>query len=213
MKNTWPDNLKLACDPAGGMGCLFLPIIEALGAQIVAINETLDSTFSSHEANPIKPEVIRYCEELVSQSGSDAGIAIDGDGDRVVFVDEKGVAISSDLITALLAESLLAKNPGACILHDLRSSKAVAEITHELGGRAIRSRVGHSFMKALMREHNCIVGGELSGHYYWQKSYFAEGTLETLIEILNLMGSSSSQYNADEAALTHRAPRAKTACL
>jgi phosphomannomutase len=132
-----------------------------------------DGSFPNHEADPLKPENLRDLQRAVRSRAADLGVAFDGDGDRAVFVDERGDAVPADLMTALLADvvleqGLLGAGPGAHIVHDLRSSRSVGETIRARGAVAVRSRVGHAFMKARMRESGAPFGGELSGHYYFR---------------------------------------------
>jgi phosphomannomutase len=116
------------------------------------------------------------------------GIAIDGDADRAVFIDETGEPVGQDMITALLATEVLRRHKGAAVLYDLRSSRAVAEAIEAAGGRAVRERVGHSFMKATMRKVDCVLGGELAGHYYFKENFYADSAVIAVLEVLNAMG-------------------------
>jgi phosphomannomutase len=132
-----------------------------------------DGSFPNHEADPLKAENLVDLQREVRASGADLGVALDGDGDRAVFVDERGEAVPADLMTALLADvvleqGLLGAGPGAHVVHDLRSSRSVAEVIRARGATPVRSRVGHAFMKARMRECGGCFGGELSGHYYFR---------------------------------------------
>ncbi|MBV6515557.1 MAG: Phosphomannomutase/phosphoglucomutase [Planctomycetes bacterium] len=183
-----PEHLKLALDTANGMGGIYLPLLRSLGLNVVAINSECDGTFPNHEANPSKLDNLRPLVDLVRREKCALGVAIDGDGDRAVFVDEVGAPVGQDMITALLAREFLSREKGALVLYDLRSSRAVAEIVEEAGGRAIRERVGHSFMKATMRKVGCVFGGELAGHYYFRDSFYADSAIITVIEVLNAMG-------------------------
>ena len=132
-----------------------------------------DGTFPNHEADPLKAENLVDLQREVLARGADLGVALDGDGDRAVFVDERGEAVPADLMTALLADvvleqRLLGAGPGAHVIHDLRSSRSVGETIRARGATPVRSRVGHAFMKARMRESGGCFGGELSGHYYFR---------------------------------------------
>jgi phosphomannomutase len=118
------------------------------------------------------------------------GAAFDGDADRCGFIDEWGEHVREDLVTGLIAEFLLEENPGATILYDLRSSRAVAEVIREAGGRGVRSRVGHAFIKARMREENAIFAGELSGHYYYREMGFTDNGLLTMVYVANILAAS-----------------------
>ena len=124
-------------------------------------------------------------ERAVREKGCDLGVAFDGDADRAIFIDERGTGISADKITGLLAPRFLRSEPGATIVYDLRSSWATKEAIEEAGGVPLRERVGHSFMKATMREHDSPFGGELAGHFYFRRNFTADSSIMTLIEVLN----------------------------
>ena len=179
--------LKVAVDAANGMGTIYLPLLEKLGVDIVPLYFELDGSFPNHEANPLKLENLRDLSALVRAEGADLGVCFDGDADRAAFMDETGEPIGSDLATALIAGELLARDPGRHVLYDLRSSRAVAEYIQEKSGIPVRERVGHSFMKATLREKDGIFGGELAGHYYFRDNYFADSALMAVIEIINLI--------------------------
>jgi phosphomannomutase len=179
--------LRVAIDAANGMGTIDLPILEAMGIEITPIFFELDGTFPNHEANPLKEENLLDLKRAVRESDSDLGIAFDGDADRAAFIDETGEPIGSDLMTALVAGILLEREPGKAVLYDLRSSRAVAEYIQEKGGVPVRERVGHSFMKATLRQKHGIFGGELAGHYYFRDHSYADCPLLTVVEVLNLM--------------------------
>jgi phosphomannomutase len=179
--------LKVAVDAANGMGALYRPILEATGIELVPLYFELDGTFPNHEANPLKPENLRDLSRLVREEGADLGVAFDGDADRAAFVDERGEPVGSDLTTALIAGELLARFPGAAVIYDLRSSRAVAEHVRAHGGVPVRERVGHSFMKATLREKDGVFGGELAGHYYFRESFYSDSAILAVIEMLNLL--------------------------
>ena len=126
----------------------------------------------------------------MSESGADLGICFDGDADRAAFVDETGEPVGSDLSTALIAGEILEREPGAAIIYDLRSSRAVAEYIREHGGEPVRERVGHSFIKATLRRRDSPFGGELAGHYYFKDNFNADCSLMAIIEMLNLLWKS-----------------------
>jgi phosphomannomutase len=146
-----------------------------------------DGGFPHHIANPLLVSATRDLQAMVIREKADIGVAFDGDADRCGFIDEKGERIPEDLITALIAEFLLTKEPGATILYDLRSSRVVPETITRLGGRAVRTRVGHAFIKARMREINALFAGELSGHYYHRDMGFTDNAIFTMIQMLNLL--------------------------
>ena len=163
--------LKVVIDTGNGMGGFTVPavlgddILLALPLEIDAMYFELDGTFPNHEANPIDPENLRDLQKRVLEVGADIGLAFDGDADRCFVVDEKGGIVDPSTLTALIATRELAKVPGSTIIHNLITSRAVPEIVIENGGTAVRTRVGHSFIKATMAETGAIFGGEHSGHF------------------------------------------------
>jgi phosphomannomutase len=182
-----PRRLRVAVDCANGMGALYRPILEATGVELIPLYFELDGTFPNHEANPLKYENLRDVSQAVRDQRADLGVAFDGDADRAAFIDERGEPIGSDLVTALIAGELLARHPGAAVVYDLRSSRAVAEHVREAGGVPVRERVGHSFMKATLRERDGIFGGELAGHYYFRESFYSDSAILAVVEMLNLL--------------------------
>ena len=184
--------LRVGIDAGNGMGGFFLGEFFAKHPQfeLVPLYFELDGTFPNHEADPLKAENLLDTEKLVVERGLNLGVAFDGDADRCMFVDEKGVSVSSDLITALIAGEVLGETPGSPILYDLRSSQAVPQWIEEHGGQPVRGRVGHTFMKRLLKEKGARFGGELSGHYYFADCYHTDSGLMALIQILNLLSSS-----------------------
>ncbi|MCA8914586.1 MAG: phosphomannomutase/phosphoglucomutase [Planctomycetes bacterium] len=185
-----PDKLKVAIDPANGMGGIYLGILRSLGLELVVINAQFDGAFPNHEANPSRLDNLKALCQLVKDNECHLGIALDGDADRAVFIDETGTPVGQDMITALLGQELLKRHKGAAVLYDLRSSRAVAEVVEAAGGRPLRERVGHSYMKATMRKVGCIFGGELAGHYYFKDNFYADSAIIAVIEVLNAMGLS-----------------------
>ncbi len=185
-----PENarpLKVVVDAANGMGAVYRPLLEQLGIELVPLYFELDGTFPNHEANPLKLENLRDLRREVKRQSADLGVSFDGDADRAAFVDERGEAVGSDLMTALVAGELLRKSPGSHVLYDLRSSRAVAEYITESGGVPVRERVGHSFMKATLRDKQGVFGGELAGHYYFRDNYNADCAVLAVVEVLNLL--------------------------
>ncbi|HUK13307.1 MAG TPA: phosphomannomutase/phosphoglucomutase [Thermoanaerobaculaceae bacterium] len=179
--------LRVGVDVANGMATLYRPLLEALNIDMVPLFFGLDGSFPNHEANPLKPENLRDLQRAVKDGGCALGIAFDGDADRAIFVDDAAAAVGADLITALLAPAILQRFPEAPIVYDIRSSWATREAIAAAGGRPVRERVGHSFMKATMRRIGSPFGGELAGHFYYRENYFADSSLITAIEVLNLM--------------------------
>jgi phosphomannomutase len=147
----------------------------------------LDGSFPNHPADPIQPENIEDLQERVTAVGADVGLAFDGDADRVFLVDEKAQPLSGSLTTAMVAASILDKHPGEKVIHNLICSKAVPEVIVEHGGEPVRTRVGHSFIKAVMADTGAIFGGEHSGHYYFRDNYGADSGLIAALLVLELM--------------------------
>jgi phosphomannomutase len=175
--------LKVVADTANGMGGLVVPtVFERLPFDLELMYGELDGTFPNHPADPIQPANQRDLQARVSASGADVGLAFDGDADRVFFVDEKGRGLSGSTTTAILAAGILAREPGATILHNLICSRAVPEVIRERGGIPIRTKVGHSFIKQLMADTGAAFGGEHSAHYYFRDNYRADsGIIATMV--------------------------------
>jgi phosphomannomutase len=175
--------LKVIADTANGMGGLVVPAVFAgLPFQLEILFGELDGTFPNHPADPIQPENLAALQERILATGADVGLAFDGDADRCFLVDDKGVPVSGSTTTALVAAAILAKRPGATVLHNLICSKAVPEIIREHGGIPVRTRVGHSYIKAIMADTDAVFGGEHSGHYYFRDNYRADsGSIAALV--------------------------------
>ncbi|MGB7685644.1 MAG: phosphomannomutase/phosphoglucomutase [Solirubrobacterales bacterium] len=184
--------MKVVVDGGNGMaGPMVGPILERLGLDLEEMYFEPNGEFPDHEPNPLLEENRRMIMDRVRASGADLGIAWDGDADRCFFIDAEGEFCDGDFICALLARSVLRKNPGATILYDPRSSRAVPDVVAAEGGRADLSRVGHAFFKARMREENAAFGGEVSGHYYFRDFWNADsGTIPALLmlELLSAEG-------------------------
>ncbi len=188
--------LRVVVDGGNGMaGPMVGPILRELGLDLVELYFEPDGEFPDHEPNPLLPENRELIMRRVVEDGADLGIAWDGDADRCFFIDDTGAFVDGDFLTALLAESLLHKSPGAKILYDVRASRAVADKVSELGGVALANRVGHAFFKTRMREEDAIFGGEVSGHYYFRDFYCADsGTIPALL-ILELLSTSGRRLS------------------
>lgn len=184
-------SLKIAIDAGNGMGGHTAPAVMAkISAEVKSLYFELDGNFPNHEANPIDPKNVVELQKLVLESEADIGLAFDGDADRCFLVDEKGELVSPSALTALIAERELRKNPGAAIIHNLICSRAVPEVIAENGGVAVRSRVGHSYIKQLMAERSAVFGGEHSGHFYFKDFWRADsGMLAALHAIAALLDS------------------------
>lgn len=202
--------LKVVADAANGMGTLYKPLLEKAGIELIPLYFELDGTFPNHEANPLKLENLADLRTAVREYGADLGVSFDGDADRSAFVDEKGEPVGSDLSTALIGGELLERDPGRAIVYDLRSSRAVAEYIEEHGGKPIRERVGHSFIKATLRANDGIFGGELAGHYYFRDTYVADNSLLAVFEILNLLWKSGKPLSELVAPLLRYAKSEET---
>jgi len=179
---------RVVIDVANAMGGHALPhLLERLGLEAQVLFPELDGTFPNHEANPLKDDTLRWLKESVVSSGAELGIAFDGDADRVVFVSRGGKSIRADFITAAFAEDFLQRHPGEGVVYDLRSSRATKEAIEAAGGRAIRERVGHSFIKATMRRTGAVLGGELSGHYYFRDNYVSDSGDIAMVSLLAIL--------------------------
>ncbi|MGN6160732.1 MAG: phosphomannomutase/phosphoglucomutase [Marmoricola sp.] len=183
--------LKIAVDAGTGMAGLTAPeVLGRIDADVTDLYYELDGTFPNHEANPIEPANLVDLQASVREVGADIGLAFDGDADRCFLVDERGELVSPSVLTALIAARELAKEPGANIIHNLITSRAVPQIVTELGGHPVRTRVGHSFIKARMAETNAIFGGEHSGHFYFREFWRADsGMLAALYALAALAQS------------------------
>jgi phosphomannomutase len=186
-----PDNvrpLKVVVDGGNGMaGPMVGPILDRLGLDVVATYWTPDGTFPDHEPNPLLEENRQFIIDKVRETGADLGIAWDGDADRCFFIDDTGQFVPGDFLTAIFAEHLLARRPGASILYDVRASWAVPRTVEAAGGKAFANRVGHAFFKTRMRDEGAIFGGEVSGHYYFHDFYNADsGTIPALLMLEKL---------------------------
>jgi phosphomannomutase len=179
--------LHICIDYANAMGIAEAKLFEGLFTYDELFAE-YDGSFPNHEANPLDEETFGALSEKVRNGTYDFGIAFDGDADRVGFVDENGDIVSMDMITALIAQALLAHEKGV-VFYDLRSSKAVKEVIEAAGGEARMCRVGHAFIKAQMREANAVFAGELSGHYYFRENYFTESSGLAALFIANLVSA------------------------
>ena len=189
--------LRVVVDGGNGMaGPMVGPLLERLGLDLITTYWTPDGEFPDHEPNPLLEENRRFIIEKVLSAGADLGIAWDGDADRCFFIDGAGRFVDGDFMTALLAESVLRKEPGAGILYDVRASRAVPDTVAAAGGSAHMNRVGHAFFKTRMREEGAAFGGEVSGHYYFRDFYNADsGTLPALLilELLSVEGKKLSE--------------------
>jgi phosphomannomutase len=177
--------LTVVVDAGNGMAGLTVPAVFAkLDLELVPLYFELDGTFPNHEANPIEPENLRDLQAKVREVGADVGLAFDGDADRCWVIDERAESVPPSAITALIATRELAREPGATIIHNLITSRAVPEIVREHGGVAVRDRVGHSFIKATMAKTGAIFGGEHSAHFYFRDFWRADSGMLAALHVL-----------------------------
>ena len=186
--------LKVVIDAGNGMAGFTAPaVMERLNVELIPMYFELDGNFPNHEANPIEAKNLKDLQKRVKKEKADIGLAFDGDADRCFLIDERGQLVNPSALTALIAVRELKTNPGASIIYNLISSKAVPEVIAENGGVGIRSRVGHSYIKSLMAQTGAVFGGEHSGHFYFNDFWRADsGMLAALYALAELMGSKSS---------------------
>ena len=177
--------LKVVVDAGNGMAGHTAPaVLGGIDVEVVPMYFELDGTFPNHEANPIEPENLEDLQAQVRAVRADVGLAFDGDADRCFLVDERGELVNPSVLTALIAARELARYPGASVIHNLITSRAVPEIITELGGKPVRTRVGHSFIKATMAETDAVFGGEHSGHFYFRDFWRADSGMLAALHVL-----------------------------
>jgi phosphomannomutase len=185
--------LKVAVDAGNGMAGLTAPVVFGRirdSVELVPLYFELDGTFPHHEANPIEPANLVDLQKLVVAEGADIGLAFDGDADRCFVVDELGRAVSPSTLTALIAARELTREPGATVIHNLITSRFVPELVTSRGGTPVRTRVGHSFIKATMAETDAVFGGEHSGHFYFRDFWRADSGMLAALHTLAALASS-----------------------
>ncbi|WP_214320962.1 phosphomannomutase/phosphoglucomutase [Nonomuraea sediminis] len=181
--------LKAVVDAGNGMGGHTVPaVFSGLPVEVVPLFFELDGSFPNHEANPLEPANLVDLQRAVVATGADLGLAFDGDADRCWVIDERGESVSPSAVTALVAARELAKHPGATIIHNLITSQGVPEIVREHGGAPVRTRVGHSFIKAEMARTGAVFGGEHSAHYYFRDFWFADSGMLAAMHVLAALG-------------------------
>jgi len=198
--------VRAAADASNGMAGQYLSeLFERLKCPIQGMFLEPDGRFPHHEADPLKPENLAFLQKLTPASKAEVGFCYDGDGDRVAMVDEQGRMIGCDIVTAIIARDIAAKNPGKPITYDLRSSKTCRDAIASSGGAPVRVRVGHSHVKRQMREIDAVFGGELSGHYYFKLQdkavFYADSALVATIKLLNILSAASEPLSAIAASL------------
>ena len=185
--------LKIVIDAGNGMGGYTAPaVFKRLNAEVIEMYFELDGTFPNHEANPIDPANLVDLQKAVKKHKADIGLAFDGDADRCFLVDEKGNLVNPSALTSLIATRELKKYPASNIIYNLISSRAVKEVVEENGGTAIRSRVGHSYIKKLMAESNAVFGGEHSGHFYFRDFWKADSGMLAALHAIAALGETDS---------------------
>ncbi|HEX2052336.1 MAG TPA: phosphomannomutase/phosphoglucomutase [Actinomycetota bacterium] len=188
--------LKVAVDTANGMGGLVVPaVFDRLPVEVIPLYFELDGTFPNHPADPIQPDNLKDLIAAIRENDADLGLAFDGDADRVFLVDEKGGPASGSLVTALVAGEVLEAEPGAAIVHNLICSRVVPEVIKERGGVAVRTRVGHSFIKQVMAETGAAFGGEHSGHYYFRENFRADSGILCALYVLMALSKQDGQMS------------------
>lgn len=200
--------LVVAVDAANGMGGHTVPeVFKGLPLDIRPLYFELDGTFPNHEANPLDPKNLVDLQKFTVEQGADIGLAFDGDADRCFVIDEKGQPVSPSAICAIVAKRYLAQHAGATIIHNLITSKSVPEIIAEEGGTAVRTRVGHSFIKSTMAETGAVFGGEHSAHYYFTEFFNADSGILAAMHVLAALGAQNrplsemtAEYNRYEAS-------------
>jgi phosphomannomutase len=189
--------LKVVVDAGNGMAGHTVPrVFEGLPITLVPLYFELDGTFPNHEANPIDPANLRDLQKAVKDNKADIGLAFDGDADRCFVVDERGEIVSPSVLAGLIAIRELAREPGSTIIHNLITSRAVPELISEHGGTPVRTRVGHSFIKAKMAETNAVFGGEHSGHFYFRDFWFADSGMLAALHTLAALGRDDRPLSA-----------------
>jgi phosphomannomutase len=183
--------LRIVVDAANGMaGTMLPPVLEHLPVDVVRCYFEPDGTFPNHEPNPLLPENREFVMRKTREEGADLGVAFDGDADRCFFVDDRGEFVPGDFVTALLAEAMLAREPGAKVIYDVRASWAVPRAIEAAGGVPIMSRVGHAFIKHRMRKERALFGGEVSAHYYFRDFSQADSGVVPFLVMLELLSRS-----------------------
>ena len=182
--------LTVVVDAGNGMGGHTAPVVLAdLPLRVVPLYFELDGSFPNHEANPIDPANLRDLQEMVLAEAADLGLAFDGDADRCFVVDERGAVVTPSTLTALIAVRELARHPGSTVIHNLITSRAVAEVVRENGGEPVRTRVGHSYIKQVMAQTGAVFGGEHSGHFYFRDFWRADSGMLAALHVLAALGS------------------------
>jgi phosphomannomutase len=197
--------LRIVIDAANGMaGAMLPPVLDRLPVDAIRCNFEPDGTFPNHEPNPLLPENREFIVRTTLEEGADLGVAFDGDADRCFFVDDSGEFVPGDFVTALFAESVLEKEPGAKIIYDVRASRAVPDTIGRDGGVALMNRVGHAFIKARIRQEDAAFAGEVSGHYYFRDFSQADSGVVPFLLMLELISKKGRRLSEILAPLRER---------
>lgn len=197
--------LKIAVDAGNGMAGETIPLLfKKLPCELVPLFFELDGRFPNHLANPLDPKNVADLQKVVVDQRCDLGVAFDGDADRMFLIDEKGQAVGGDMVTAMVGLALLKDHPGAAICYNLICSHSVPEVIDAHGGRPVRTPVGHSLIKKIMREQDAIFGGEHSGHFYFRDNWYADSGLIAMLNVLKLISEADQPLSAVLAPLDTR---------
>jgi phosphomannomutase len=189
--------LRVVVDAGNGMAGHTAPaVLGRLDVDVVPLYFELDGTFPNHEANPIDPATLRDLQGAVRAERADIGLAFDGDADRCFLVDERGEVVDPSLVTALIAARELERHPGSTVIHNLITSRAVPQVVAERGGTPVRTRVGHSFIKATMAETGAVFGGEHSGHFYFRDFWRADSGMLAALHVLAALAEQPGPLSA-----------------
>ena len=190
------DDLRVAVDGGNGMaGAVIEEVFDAIPPTLIGLYLEPDGTFPNHPADPLQPENLVDLIALVKSEKANLGVAFDGDADRAFFIDDLGEPLSGSTTTALIARWFLARQPGATIVHNLITSRAVPEIVTASGGKPVRTRVGHSFIKQVMADTGAVFGGEHSGHYYFAANYRADSGMLAMLVLLQVLSESGKKLS------------------
>ena len=197
--------MKIVVDAGNGMaGRLVPPVFERIPGELIPLYFELDGRFPNHPANPLEPENIVDLQRAVVEHNADLGVAFDGDADRMFLIDEHGTFVGGDMVTAMVARVMLGRYPGSSIVYNLICSRGVEETIRANGGMPVRARVGHSFIKELMREHDAVFGGEHSGHFYFRDNWYADSGLIAFLTVLELLSAEEASLSETLAPIDHR---------
>ena len=188
---------RVVFDAGNGMaGATLPPVLEKLPIDTINMYFELDGSFPNHPASPIEPENVADLIARVKEANADFGVAFDGDADRMFLIDKRGATIGGDMVTAMVAQSMLEKHPGETIIYNAICSRAVPELIEKLGGKPVRTPVGHALIKPTMRQRNAIFGGEHSGHFYFRDNWFADSGMIAFLVCLELISKAGKPLDA-----------------